>query len=404
MRKLAPSFWLLLVLGSGTAGQTPPPNPLFRPSEGDSFGSAFFTAPNSNTLPNGTEVPPPPPEALLGPGCSLRQERFWLSADFLYAASSRTVLPPLVTTSPVGSDPAVAGVLGRNTTLLAFGGNQLSELRPAVRADVGVWVCDRFALDGSFHTLFEAKESFVATSNPGGTILGRPVVTGGETAVLIGADGQPGTVRAAADTFVIGGDANLRMNVGRTQFGRWDVFAGYRYQQLRDGVRVATERFVQGQEGGPDLRVLETDQFRTRNEFHGPQVGIGTSHRLFDRLTFSSRLAVAMGVTLADTRLAGSTTSALGTSASGLLVTATNAGRYEHAFFAVMPTAEGRLGYDVTDWLRFSVGYTFLYWSRVERAGDQIDRTIAGPGRPGYPHRTTDYWLQGVSLGAEVRY
>jgi hypothetical protein len=403
MRRLFGSLWVLLLVVSVGSAQ-PSPNPLFQPPEGDPFGGSFFTAPNSRTLPNGTEAPVPPPEALLGPGSSLKRECFWVSADYFHAASSRTLLPPLVTSSPVGTDPAVAGVLGRNSTTVAFGGNQLSGLRPSVRADAGVWVCDRVALDGSFMTLFEASNQFVGSTGPGGVILARPVVVAGvESAVPIGQLG-PGTVRATADTFAIGGDANLRLNASRSEFATWDVFAGYRYFQVRDGVTVTSDRFAPSPADGPDVRTFTDDLFRTRNEFHGPQVGVATSHRLFDRLTFSTRMAVAMGVTLADTRLLGRTSTAFGTSNEGLLVNATNAGRYEHRFFAVMPTAEARFGYDITDWLRFSVGYSFLYWSRVERAGDQIDRTAFGPGRPAYPHRTTDYWVQGVTLGAEVRY
>ena len=146
-----------------------------------------------------------------------------------------------------------------------------------------------------------------------------------------------------------------------------------------------------------------TDTFRTTNQFHGPQVGIATSHRLFDRLTFSARLGVAMGVTLADTQLSGSTSSALGTTSTSFLVTGTNAGRYQNTYFAVLPTADAKFGYDVTDWLRLNVGYSFLYWSRVERAGDQIDRDVSG-GHPLYQRTITDYWLQGVTLGMELRY
>ncbi|MFY7953662.1 MAG: hypothetical protein ACOVT5_14250, partial [Armatimonadaceae bacterium] len=89
------------------------PNPLFAPPTGDPFGSTFYTAPGTRTLPNGTEAPIPPPEALLGPGENLVRERAWVSADFLYAASSRTLLPPLVTSSPAGA--ANAGVLGRES-------------------------------------------------------------------------------------------------------------------------------------------------------------------------------------------------------------------------------------------------------------------------------------------------
>lgn len=269
-----------------------------------------------------------------------------------------------------------------------------------------MWFGDRFGLDGSFVFLSDTSINFRGVAGPGGPTLAQPVIsglTGAEAAVPIGLLG-PGAITATADTFTIGGEANLRYNATRSQFGRWDVFAGYRYLQLRDGVSVATDRFVPNPADGPALRVQVSDRFRSVNDFHGPQVGVAGSHRLFDRLTFTTRLSLAMGVTLSDVRLSGSSVSPLGSSSVGLLVGGTNAGTYTRTEFAVIPAADARFGYDITDWLRLSVGYNFTYWSSVRRAGDQIDRTVGAFGRPAYRDDPTDYWVQGVLLGVEVRY
>jgi hypothetical protein len=405
MRKLCSTGWVTLFLLPVTVAQQPA-NPLFAPPAGDGFNSQFFTAPGTRTLPDGTEVPPPVPEAVLGPGVPLRGARVWLSADYFHAVGRGLRLPALVTSSPAGTDAAIAGVLGRNTTTIQFGGNQWSQMRPGMRADGGLWLGERFGVDGSFVFLSDTSESFRGVSGPGGPTLAQPVVsglTGAEGAVPIGLLG-PGSITATADTFTIGGEANLRYNASRSEFGRWDVFAGYRYLHLRDGVTVATDRFVPNPADGPALGVQVSDQFRSRNDFHGPQVGVAGSYRLFDRLTFSTRLSLAMGVTLSDVRLNGSTVSSLGNSAVGLLVGGTNAGTYTRTDFAVIPAADARFGYDITDWLRLSVGYNFTYWSSVRRAADQIDRTLLAPGRPAYRGDTTDYWVQGVLLGVEVRY
>jgi len=402
MRARSLAVWVVALSAAGSFAQTSP-NPLFKPPESDPFGSSFYTAPGSRTLPNGSEAPEPVPEALLGPGKSLCRETFWLSADFLYAASSRSLLPPLVTASPANTDPTLAGRLGQPSTTTVFGGNQLAEMRPALRAEAGVWIGERLGADATFIYTDSARASFEGTGRPGGTILARPIVVSGvETALPLGLL-QPGSIAATANSRLIGGDANLRWNLERSQYSRWDVFAGYRYMNLRDGVKVFTDRFAPNPADGSDLRVTDSDVFRTMNQFHGPQAGIATTHRLLDRLTFSARLGVALGVTLADTQLTGSTSSALGTSSTGFLVTGTNTGRYQNTYFAVLPTADAKFGYDVTDWLRLNVGYTFLYWSRVERAGDQIDRDLSG-GHPLYPRTITDYWLQGVTLGVELRY
>jgi hypothetical protein len=385
-------------------------NPLFQPPQDDAFGSSFFAAPNSRTLPDGTEVPLPTPPAAL-PARPLVASRFWIAPEFFYAASSRTILPPLVTTSPAGTTSA--GVLGRNSTTVAFAGNQLSDLRPAMRLGLGASLTDTLAVDGSLLALFEESAEFARTASPGGLLLARPLVLNGvESAAVLGQLGASAGLHAVADTFAIGGDVNLRYTVGGGEFARWDLFAGYRYFQVRDRVRVTTQEQVAlpqtlpGDVGTPAVVLTGTstvtDQFHTRNEFHGPQFGVASTFRLLDRLTFATRFGVAMGVTLSDTRISGRTSGPV-TFDGGLLATASNSGQFRSHYFSVIPSAEARVGLDVTDWLRLTAGYSFLYWSRLERAGDQIDRTIA-TGRPAYPHRTTDYWLQGLTLGAEVRW
>jgi hypothetical protein len=81
----------------------------------------------------------------------------------------------------------------------------------------------------------------------------------------------------------------------------------------------------------------------------------------------------------------------------------------------VVPELNVRLAYQVTPRLAACVGYTFLYWSDVVRAGDQIDQTVnatlipppaapSGPARPAFGFRSTDFWAQGLDLGLELHY
>jgi hypothetical protein len=75
------------------------------------------------------------------------------------------------------------------------------------------------------------------------------------------------------------------------------------------------------------------------------------------------------------------------------------------SYFAVVPQAGLRLGYNLTDCLRLNAGYTFLYWSQVRRASEQIDLTVnPAAGRPAFRNDTSDVWVQGWTLGAELRY
>jgi hypothetical protein len=74
-----------------------------------------------------------------------------------------------------------------------------------------------------------------------------------------------------------------------------------------------------------------------------------------------------------------------------------------------------RLGAQVTERMRAFVGYNFLYWSNVARAGEQIDlrvnpnqiappQPLNGPALPAFTPRRSDYWVQGISLGLELRF
>ncbi|OWK43207.1 hypothetical protein FRUB_02806 [Fimbriiglobus ruber] len=71
------------------------------------------------------------------------------------------------------------------------------------------------------------------------------------------------------------------------------------------------------------------------------------------------------------------------------------------------------LGYQVTDHIRLIAGYSFLYLNSVARPGNQIDPVIdtqqippaTGTGtRPAGGVRTSDFWVQGINLGMQLRY
>ncbi len=405
MRKLGlTAFAALLAAGTAFAQLpvgTPNPHPLFTPPEVNPFSNTFFTAPGSRILPDGSEAPVPVPEAVLGPGCPLRSETAWFRSEFLFATTRPTNLPPLITSGPSGTTAS----LNERTTRTLFGGNRLSEFRPGLRVSAGGTICGRWGADGSFLMLGETDARVRASAAPGGPVVGQPLIngaTGGETALQIG-QFAPGVIEARASTRLIGGDAHLRVNAHTSEFGRIDVLAGYRYLQLWDAVSVQSERTGQGPADGPTV-FRTTDLFRTRNEFHGPQVGFAATYRLFDKLLLTSRATVALGVTHTDSLLSGSSVVGGFPAANGTLVGPTNSGRYERTQFSVLPAVDASLGYDITDHVRITAGYTSLYWSRVDRAAGQIDRTMNLISRPTYPAASSEFWMHGVLLGLEVRY
>jgi hypothetical protein len=208
----------------------------------------------------------------------------------------------------------------------------------------------------------------------------------------------PNGVAAHVTTDVTGADVNYRricVDEGGTRIA---LLAGYRFMALDDEAEVTSARqFI----GSPVPFMITSDSlFRTRDRFHGGQLGVSACHGFASGFSVEVEAKCALGVTLAEADLSG-TTSIPGSSASGsLLVGQSNAGRYSAQYFAVVPEGTVRLGYRLTDRVRLNAGYTFLYWSKVQRAADQID--LAQP--PAFAARTTDYWVQGWTMGIEVRY
>ncbi len=102
-------------------------------------------------------------------------------------------------------------------------------------------------------------------------------------------------------------------------------------------------------------------------------------------------------------------------SAGGLLALGGNIGHHSRDEVAVVPELDLKLAYQVTPRLKASVGYTYLYWSDVVRAGNQIDPTVnpalippavaaSVPARPAFAFQQSSLWVQGINLGLEFSY
>jgi hypothetical protein len=178
------------------------------------------------------------------------------------------------------------------------------------------------------------------------------------------------------------------------------------------------------------VRIIVTDRFATSNQFYGGQVG-AEGRWMFGRLTLDGRVKLALGITQQELTVDGNQ-QIIGRNnpdprPGGLLALPSNIGSFSSSRFSVVPEVGGSVGYYVTDWMRLSVGYNFLYWSSVIRPGDQIDRNlnsdqipnfnlvpVAGGGfRPARistdppPQRLfnpTDYWAHGLTFGVEVNF
>ncbi len=352
--------------------------------------------------------------------------RVWLSAELLLWWTRGQHLPPLVTASPAGTPRELAGVLLPGTLVLAGNENVNDDLRAGMRLRSGVWFdeCQTCGLDGSFFFLGRDDDhrSFNCFDFP---VLARPffnAATGAPDSELVCLPGViTGSVTVDTSSRFWGADANLRKNLCCACDYRIDGLAGYRYLHLTDSV-IVTENLSATSTTNPTVPVgtgfLVQDQFQSKNEFNGGQVGLAGEYRS-GRWYVDARGLVALGNTHSEVTIGGATQISVPggpttVSPGGLLALPTNIGRYSSDQFSVVPEASLSLGYQLGGGIRAFVGYTFLYWSNVRRAGDQIDLvvnptqippgTLVGAPRPAFLARNTDFWAQGISLGVEARY
>ncbi len=370
--------------------------------------------------------------------------RVWVRVEYLYWWTEGMRIPPLVTTGPSASQP---GYLGADGTTILYGGSRVDGYgRSGGRLTVGTWLnpCQTFGVEGDYFALASATSSYSATSS-GSPILSRPYYDTSlntNTNLVFGPSVEqvalPNTIAGtvSADTFTRFQGAGVRMLfnlccgqkcVSNPCFPclsgpagyRLDFLLGYRYLQLQDGVSVNEN--LSSQIAASPGTFLINDSFRTSNQFNG--VDFGTMMQMYrgNRWSLSVLSKIALGNNFETVDINGSNTTTVSgvttTSAGGLLAQTTNIGHYQRNQFAVVPELGVNLGYQLTPRLRAIVGYTFIFWSNVARAGDQIDTSVNGsyvgqalsgatvtgdPRHPLFAFQTTEFWRKASTRGSII--
>ena len=353
--------------------------------------------------------------------------RFWVDGEVLLWWMKSANLPPLVTASPPGTPLGEVGVPGAPGTSVLFGGSPVDgDLRVGGRVTAGLWLdCDRtWGVEGYFFQVGTQAQGF-----RGGlpSLLGRPFIntaTGLPDAELVSFPGfLDGTVQASASSgSLVGAGALGRANLCCGGWYHLDALAGYRYLSLSDRVRIdenLTSTDLAQTVAPLGTNIILTDSFRTSNQFHGGDLGLA-GEICWNAWTLSGSGRVALGSTHERADINGATTITVPGSPpeihpGGLLALSSNSGSHTRNVFAVVPEARVQLAYEVGPHMRVHAGYTFLYWSRLIRAGDQIDLVVnpallpphapgASPARPAFTFQGTGIWAQGIDLGVEFRF
>ena len=396
-----------------------------------------------------TYVPAPTPN-MTAPTVRLTppSSRFYGGLEYLnWSVKDAPLSVPLISTGPVANKEGF--LINSNSTILygapfspAVGGKDSQSFHGlnGSRLTLGSWLDDNqtIAVEGSAFTFAGQSAGYRAQSNTQGSPGIRipvydnvPYKPGGRcdqanpSVCLIGPveDGFPvavpnsifGIVTANNTIQLWGADVSgvMKLLTGPS----WEVsgLAGLKFLSLEEGFSLTDNLFgitgtnFNGQSG------LETDSFKTKNQFYG--AGLGVRGRYNYGPFFAEGTAkVALGVSHETLSITGTYVDygalfASSQGSYGIFAMPANEGRTSANNFAVVPEVQIKLGYNLTPSIKLTVGYDFLYDSNVIRPGDQITRDIpkgqtfqqdgTSPSTtsPARLFRTTDFFAHGLSAG-----
>jgi len=197
-----------------------------------------------------------------------------------------------------------------------------------------------------------------------------------------------GTFPVTQSTRFIGADVNYRRNLLCNASGRLDVLAGYRFAYLQD------ELFL-GDSPDPGRDDYRRNRVAASNAFNGGQIGAAGEMRA-KQWFVGGTAKVAFGVVTSEVNATGLFPGAEG--ADGLGFTRLAALSEGHQTrFAVLPTVNLTVGKQIREHTRVFAGYSFQYLSRAIRLGDVFDPTSTAA-------TVTDFWVQSLNFGLELRY
>ncbi len=343
----------------------------------------------------------------------------WYSrAEYTAMWAKGAKVPPLLTTSPDGTDREDAGVLGEPGTTVILGGERQEDYgRNGGRITFGHWldVEQTLAVEAQYWALGEGNVGDSTHDSLNGAILARPFFntkTGEEDAQLIFFPGVvDGIARAQYRSEIHSVNVLGRYNWLEGPEGYVNLLAGYRFFRFRETIAIEELLFDE---------VYVSDKFITENDFNGIDLGatfgFGRGCWLLDVTT-----KVAVGSMREQLRIQGNTEVNDVVQPGGWLAAPSNIGSQTEYAFAAIPELELKFSYVAFDSIRVSVGYDILVITKAIRAGESID-TVVNPDqlaplplarngggssnalRPSPLLDDSSLWLQGVTLGLEVRW
>jgi hypothetical protein len=289
--------------------------------------------------------------------------------------------------------------------ILPIAGRSARTFQPGFALAGGWWFNEgnTRGVDASFFTLGGGDTTLDGVA-PGMLVL-FPEGAGSAPQVIVLPSGFPVTsiFPVTLSTWFVGADVNYRHNLHCGPCSRLDLLAGYRFAFLED------EIFLGESPDGSNTD-YRFNRLAISNPFHGGQIGLAGEYR-GERWYVSGTAKVAFGAVRPELCASGFFRAAEGFTGNELFVPAGPRAGLDHggyralaairsggeSRFAVLPSLNAQLGRQIGEHARFFAGYSLQYISAVARLGDILQPTSSGV-------QFTDFWVQSLSLGFELRY
>lgn len=360
--------------------------------------------------------------------CEGPPARWQVGTEYLVFWLNQATFPILATTGRV-SDP-IPGALGQpGTRILARGPLDHNE-GSAGRVSLVYWIDpDRtIDLEGNFFGAEQQSQFFSAVSNANGSpLLTRPFfdpqpAVNAENSVPRSLPGLlAGSINFTYMTRLMGAEANARYDI---QGWGWQngiscsMTGGMRFLKL-DEKYVSFDNTVQ-LPAGTASSFNFSDNFTTYNTFVGAQLGSRVRFRWDHDLFVDLEGKLAIGPNYQSVRISGLTNqydaagNLVATGNQGLYAQPTNVGTYDSSEIAILPELAVNFNWDIAEFLRFKVGYTYFSMNRVVRPGDQISHVVniqaigqtnpIPPLEPQFIRRESVIWFQAINVGLEFTF
>jgi hypothetical protein len=342
----------------------------------------------------------------------------WTEFDVLAWWHKGRQIQPLLNTSPTGTPIGDAAVIGTTGTTALFGNDKYGEdIRAGGRVNLGLWLDGDSSIGIGNRLTSVAGDDITYDNQSNGTeILGRPffnVLLNDRDALLLSYPGEfSGEFHATSSTNFIMNDFYARLRMSEDAVNRIDFLIGYEYARIGDDliVRSSTTN-INALDPAFGVTFDFRDEFRTVNKFDGVMIGLmGDYVRGRAKVSYLGKLGYG---NLDERLIINGTGSASAGGASvplngGLLALPTNSGTHSWSRPVFVPEVNLNLHLQLTQRLDFSIGYSFVYFTNVLLAGDQVDRrlnlsqqsgALTGQAFPLPQRNETDFWYQGLNFG-----